>query len=81
MTAVGRQDVGPKPVEDLLGQLEEGRRLPPVGRRLGTTEYRGHERHPDAIDTEVDHLGRLAFSEVRPEPLGGRVQSGEHLVV
>src|SRR5271157_6462137 len=32
MTAVGQQHVGPEPVEDLLGQLEEDRRLPRVGR-------------------------------------------------
>jgi hypothetical protein len=80
MTAVSQQHVGPEPVEDLVGQLEEDRRLPRVGRPLGATGYRGHERHRDAVDAQVDHLGRSARSQLRLQPLGGRLQRGEHLV-
>jgi len=80
MTAVSQQHVGPEPVEDLVGQLEEDRRLPRVGRPLGATGYRGHGRHPDAVDAQVDHLGRSARSQLRLEPPGGKLQGGEHLV-
>ena len=80
MPAVSQQHVGPEPVEDLLGQLKEDRRLARVGRPLGTTGHRGHERHPNAVDAEVDHLGRSARSQLRLEPSGGKLQSGEHLI-
>ena len=80
MTAVGQQHVGPEPVEDLVDQLEEDRRLARVGRPLGAAGHRGHERHPNAVDAEVDHLGRSAHSQLRLEPSGGKLQSGEHLV-
>ena len=80
MTAVSQQHVGPEPVEDLVGQLEEDRRLSRVGRPLGTTGRRGHERHPAAVDAEVNHLGRPSHSQLRLEPLVGKLQGGEHLV-
>ena len=77
MTAVSQQHVGPEPVEDLVGQLEEDRRLPRVGRPLGATGYRGHERHRDAVDAQVDHLGRSALSQLRLEPPDRKLQSGD----
>ena len=80
MTAVSQQHVGPEPVEDLVDQLEEDRRLAQVGRPLSEAGHRGHERHPNAVDAEVDHLGRSAVSQLRLEPSGGKLQSGEHLV-
>jgi len=64
----------------MLGQFEEDRRLPRVGRPLGATRGRRHERGQDAVDAQIDHLGRSAGSQLRLEPLGGKLQSGEHLV-
>jgi len=80
MPAVGQQHVGPEPVEDLIGQFEEDRRLPRVWRPFGTTRDRGHERHPDAVDAQVNHLGRSARSQLRLEPPYRKFQRGEHLV-
>ena len=80
MTAVSQQHIGPEPVEDLLGQLEENRRLARVGRPLGATGDRGHERDPDPVDAQVDHLGRSARSRLRLKPPGGKLQGGEPLV-
>jgi hypothetical protein len=80
MPAVSQHHVGPEPVEDLLGQLKEDRRLARVARPLGTTGRRGHERHPAAVDAEVNHLGRPSHSQLRLEPLVGKLQGGEHLV-
>jgi len=40
MPAVRQQHLGLEPVEDLLGQLEEGRRLLEVGRPFRTTRDR-----------------------------------------
>jgi len=80
MTAVSQQHIGPEPVEDLLGQLEEDRRLVRVGRPLGATGDRGHERDPDPVDAQVDHLGRSARSQLRLKPPGGKLQGGEPLV-
>jgi len=80
MPAVGQQHVGPEPVKDLLGQLEKDRRLPRVGRPLGATGRRRHDRHPNAVHTQVDHLGHSAPSQLRLEPPGGKLQRGQHLV-
>ena len=80
MTAVSRQHIGPEPVEDLLGQLEENRRLARAGRPLGATGDRGHDRDPDPVDAQVDHLGRSARSELRLKPPGGKLQGGKPLV-
>ena len=60
MPAVGQEHAGPEPVEDLLGQLEKDHRLARVGRPLGATGRRRHDRHPHAVDPQVDHLGRFA---------------------
>ncbi len=73
MTPVRKQHLGLEPVEDLLGQFEEDRRLPRVRRPLGATRDRGHERHPDAVDAQVDYLGRSARSQLRLEPLHGKL--------
>jgi len=80
MTAVSQQHIGLEPVEDLLGQLEENRRLARAGRPLGATGDRGHERAPDPVDAQVDHLGRSARSQLRLKPPGGKLQGGEPLV-
>ena len=80
MTAVSQQHVRPEPVEGLLGQLQENRRLARVGRRLGAAGHRGHERHPDAVDAEVDHLGCSARSQLRLKSPEGKLQGGEHFV-
>ncbi|MGB2612868.1 MAG: hypothetical protein WBC80_28170, partial [Isosphaeraceae bacterium] len=31
-----------------------------------------HERHPNAVDAQADHLGRPARSQFRLEPAGGK---------
>jgi hypothetical protein len=80
MTAVSQQHIGPEPVEDLLEQLGEDRRLARVGRPLGAAGHRGHERDTDPVNAEVDHLGRSVHSQLRLEPPDGKLQGGEHLV-
>ena len=80
MTAVSQQHVRPEPVEGLLGQLEEDRRLVRVGRPLGAAGHRGHERHPDAVDAEVDHIGQSRRSQLRLESPDWKLLRGEHLV-
>ena len=47
----------------MLGQLEEDRRLPRVGRPLAATRGRRHESGQDAFDAQIDHLGRYAGSQ------------------
>jgi len=80
MPAVRQQHVRPEPVEDLLSQVEEDRRLAGVGRPLGATRGHGHESDPNAADAEVHHLGRPARSQLRLEAPGGKLQRCEHLV-
>jgi len=64
----------------MLGQLEEDRRLSRVGRPLGATGRRRHDRHPNAVHGQVDHLGRSARSQLRLKPPDGELQRREHLV-
>ena len=63
MPAVGEQDVGPEPVEDLPGQVKEYHRLAPVGRPLEAAGSRRHDRNPDAVER------RSSTSAVRPVPI------------
>jgi len=79
MTAVGQQHVGPEPIEDLFGEVEKDGLLAWVGRALGAAGCRRHERDPNAVDAEVDHLGRSACSQFRLKPPDGKLQSGEQL--
>ncbi len=71
MAAVGQQHFGPEAVKDLPGQCEEDVRLRPIGRSLGAAGGRWHDRHPHAIQSQVDDLGPAARCRLRPEPLAG----------
>jgi hypothetical protein len=51
--AGGQQHGGPAPVHELLGQLEEERRLPPVGRPLGAVGVRGTRVIPKENETTL----------------------------
>lgn len=57
MPAVGQQDLGPEPIEDLLGEVEERRRLDPVGGPLDAAEGRGQQRDPDASEYQIEDVG------------------------
>jgi hypothetical protein len=77
MPALGLQAVGPEPVEHLLSQLQEDRRLPRVRRPLGAAGRRGQQRHPNAVDAQIDHLCRSARFQLTRSRLARGFQSSD----